>query len=73
MHYPVPLHRSEAFAGIPQDPGGLPVCERLTGQSLTLPMWPGIADAQVEAVIDAVAAFAAGDAAAEPLAEAGSS
>jgi hypothetical protein len=36
-------------------------------------MWPGIADAQVEAVIDAVAAFAAGDAAAEPLAEAGSS
>ena len=49
------------------------MCERLTGQTLTLPMWPGIADAQVEAVIDAVAAFDAGDAAAEPLAEAGSS
>jgi dTDP-3-amino-3,4,6-trideoxy-alpha-D-glucose transaminase len=73
VHYPVPLHCSEAFAGVPHEPGGLPVCERLTGQSLTLPMWPGIADAQVEAVIDAVAAFAAGDATAEPLAEAGSS
>jgi dTDP-3-amino-3,4,6-trideoxy-alpha-D-glucose transaminase len=72
VHYPTPLHRSEAFAGTGQPPGALPVCERLTGESLTLPMWPGIADAQVEAVIDAVASFGAGEAAGT-LAEARSS
>jgi dTDP-3-amino-3,4,6-trideoxy-alpha-D-glucose transaminase len=58
VHYPVPVHRSDAFASAGLGAGSLPVCERLTGESLTLPMWPGMADAQADAVIDAVQAFA---------------
>jgi dTDP-3-amino-3,4,6-trideoxy-alpha-D-glucose transaminase len=56
VHYPVPLHRSDALASLASN--SLPVCERLTRETLTLPMWPGIADAQVDAVIEAVTSFA---------------
>ncbi len=40
VYYPRPLHRQPAYAAFPTAPGGLPVCERLAKQVLSLPMHP---------------------------------
>ncbi|WHT21637.1 DegT/DnrJ/EryC1/StrS family aminotransferase [Crossiella sp. CA-258035] len=58
IHYPVPVHRSPAYASGAW--GELPVAERLAEQVLSLPIGPHLPDEQVDAVISAVrAAFAA--------------
>jgi dTDP-3-amino-3,4,6-trideoxy-alpha-D-glucose transaminase len=61
IHYPVPIHRSDAFCEFAGD-GTLdvaPVATRLAEQICSLPMFPGMLDEQVEQVVDAIAAFAA--------------
>ncbi|MGB0578246.1 MAG: DegT/DnrJ/EryC1/StrS family aminotransferase [Limisphaerales bacterium] len=55
IYYPVPLHRQKCFAELKQGP--LPVSERLAEEVLSLPNFPGMTDAQIERVSDAIAAF----------------
>jgi dTDP-4-amino-4,6-dideoxygalactose transaminase len=50
IHYPVPPHRSEAYAG-DCDWGDLPVAEQIAATTLSLPMGPHLTDAQVRAVV----------------------
>lgn len=53
VHYPRPPHRQRAFAD--KTPRvSLPVTEALAGEVLSLPMWPGLTDAQIERVASAV-------------------
>jgi dTDP-4-amino-4,6-dideoxygalactose transaminase len=60
-HYPEPVHRSAANADLGYAPGAFPVAEALAGELLSLPIFPGIGDAQLARVIDAVEAhFARG-------------
>lgn len=61
VHYPVPDHLQPAWQQSP--PALLPETERVCRQVLTLPCHPGLQDAQVQAVIDAVQAFFTGAAA----------
>jgi dTDP-4-amino-4,6-dideoxygalactose transaminase len=56
IHYPEPPHLSAAYAGLGYRPGDFPVTEALAGELLSLPMYPGISDAQLELVVDTVAA-----------------
>ncbi len=60
IHYPVPLHLTEAYQslGYPGK-GTLPVCEALAGEILSLPMFAELSDPQVQDVIQAVQEFAA--------------
>ncbi|MDX6427200.1 MAG: hypothetical protein QOD52_2605 [Gaiellaceae bacterium] len=57
IHYPEPPHLSEAYAGLGYGPGDFPVTEALARELLSLPMYPGITEAQLETVADAVAAY----------------
>jgi dTDP-4-amino-4,6-dideoxygalactose transaminase len=57
IHYPEPPHLSEAYAGLGYGPGDFPVTEALAGELLSLPMYPGITEVQLETVVDAVAAY----------------
>ena len=57
VHYPFPIHRTEAYASLGLCAGSLPVAERLSEQICTLPLFPTMSDAEVERVIDAVASF----------------
>jgi dTDP-4-amino-4,6-dideoxygalactose transaminase len=55
VHYPVPIHLQPAYRDrIATAAGGLPHTEAAAASVLSLPMYPQLADAQVDAVCDAV-------------------
>jgi len=60
IHYPVPLHLQPAYAALGYGPGAFPVSERLAPRILSLPMFPELADAQIEYVVDRLAAAVGG-------------
>ena len=53
-HYPQPIHMTEAFAHLGYAPGSFPVAERLARRCLSLPVFPGIAEHQLEHVVGEV-------------------
>jgi dTDP-3-amino-3,4,6-trideoxy-alpha-D-glucose transaminase len=63
IHYPVPIHRTGAYAELGLAPGSLPVSESLADRICSLPIFPGMSDAELEQVAGAVAAFTGDDAA----------
>jgi len=54
FHYPEPVHLSEAYRGLGHPAGSFPVAEAAAGRLLSLPIFPGITEAQIEAVVDGV-------------------
>jgi dTDP-4-amino-4,6-dideoxygalactose transaminase len=56
-HYPIPLHLLPAYERLGYENGSFPVTERLAAEAISLPIFPGISEAQLETVIDAVGAF----------------
>lgn len=57
IHYPVPPHLSEAYAGLGYQKGSLPQTEKLTDAVLSLPSYFGITQEEKQAVTDAVNTF----------------
>jgi dTDP-4-amino-4,6-dideoxygalactose transaminase len=55
IHYPVPIPRQPAIAST--NPAVCPVCERVCAQVVSLPMYPGLSDGAVTAVIEAAETF----------------
>jgi len=53
-HYAQPPHLSPAYAGLGHRPGAFPVAESLAAELVSLPIFPGIAEEQLEAVTDSV-------------------
>jgi dTDP-4-amino-4,6-dideoxygalactose transaminase len=56
-HYPQPAHLSPAYAHLGLRAGSLPVTERLARQLLSLPIFPGMTEGQVDTVVDCVRAY----------------
>jgi dTDP-4-amino-4,6-dideoxygalactose transaminase len=56
-HYPQPAHLSGAYASLGYGEGAFPVTEALAGELLSLPIFPGMTEAQVERVAAAVADY----------------
>jgi dTDP-4-amino-4,6-dideoxygalactose transaminase len=56
-HYPQPPHLSRAFSWLGYGPGDFPVSEALAVEGLSLPLFPGITEPQLEAVSSAVADY----------------
>jgi dTDP-4-amino-4,6-dideoxygalactose transaminase len=57
LHYPEPPHLSAAYASLGFRPGSFPVAEAQARELLSLPMFPGISEHQLETVADAVASY----------------
>lgn len=61
IHYPIPPHLQEAFAGALSRGelrhGPLPIAEELARTELSIPMGPGMTDEQVAQVIESINAF----------------
>jgi dTDP-4-amino-4,6-dideoxygalactose transaminase len=56
-HYPDPVHLTDAYARLGHGQGDFPVAEALARTGLSLPIFPGITDAQLDAVVSGVRAF----------------
>ena len=56
-HYPEPVHLTGAYAGLGYREGEFPVAEALSRECLSLPIFPGITEAQLDAVVAAVRAY----------------
>jgi dTDP-3-amino-3,4,6-trideoxy-alpha-D-glucose transaminase len=57
VHYPSPIHRTEAYEDLGYGPGSLPVSEDLATRICTLPLFPLMTSTEVDRVIDAVLEF----------------
>jgi dTDP-4-amino-4,6-dideoxygalactose transaminase len=57
IHYPIPIHKQKAFVNAGFEPGDLPVTERLAGQILSLPIYPELADEQIDYVASKIREF----------------
>ncbi len=53
-HYPEPVHLAPAYRHLGYAPGDFPVAETLAREALSLPLYPGITENQLERVRDAL-------------------
>ncbi|MGH3004328.1 MAG: DegT/DnrJ/EryC1/StrS family aminotransferase [Gaiellaceae bacterium] len=56
-HYPEPAHLSPAYAWLGYESGAFPVTERLASELLSLPIFPGMSEEQVDAVVRAISEY----------------
>ena len=56
-HYPDPVHLAPAYAHLGYGPGSFPVAERVASEGLSLPLFPGISEEQLAAVVEGVTAY----------------
>lgn len=54
IHYPVPIHLTRAYKALEYRIGDFPISERLASAMISLPMFPGLTDQQIEYVCDTV-------------------
>lgn len=54
IHYPKAIHLQEAYKELNIKQGQLPIAELIASQVLSLPIWPGMTEEQIQYVIDAV-------------------
>lgn len=59
VHYPIPLHRQPAYARLGYGHVSLPATERAASEVLSLPMYPELADEQLEQIVACVRSFEA--------------
>jgi dTDP-4-amino-4,6-dideoxygalactose transaminase len=54
IHYPIPLHLQPAFSALGGGKGDFPAAEKAADEILSLPLYPEMTDAQVDAVAQAI-------------------
>jgi len=53
-HYPIPIHKQECYKTLNIQEGSLPIAEEISKTQVSLPMYYGMTDEQVQYVIDVV-------------------
>ncbi|MFY9175438.1 MAG: DegT/DnrJ/EryC1/StrS family aminotransferase, partial [Peptococcia bacterium] len=57
IHYPVPPHLAEAYSYLGHKIGDYPLTEKYADTVLSLPLFEGMTDEEIDYVIDAVNSF----------------
>lgn len=56
-HYPIPMHMQECYKDLNIPQGALPIAEEISSTELSIPMYYGMTDEEVQYVIDAINDF----------------
>lgn len=51
IHYPIPMHLQPAYKELNIKQGQLPIVEKISNEILSLPIWPGMKDEEINYVI----------------------
>jgi len=57
LHYPIPLHLTEAYTHLGYKKGEFPVTEKLANEILSLPMYPELSEAQINYICEKIKVF----------------
>jgi len=57
VHYAAPVHLAPAYQSLGYEAGDFPHAEGLFARELSLPIYPGLSDSQIDLVINAIDAF----------------
>ncbi|MFP4527195.1 MAG: DegT/DnrJ/EryC1/StrS family aminotransferase [Candidatus Kapaibacterium sp.] len=57
IYYPVPFHRQECFAGLDQSDSEFPVANRLSVETIALPIYPELTEEQIGYVVETIKKF----------------
>ena len=57
IHYPLPPHLQKAYKYLNKNPGDYPITEQMAETCLSLPIWPGLTDADLAKVIQVINDF----------------
>jgi dTDP-4-amino-4,6-dideoxygalactose transaminase/acetyltransferase-like isoleucine patch superfamily enzyme len=60
IHYPIPLHLQKAYVSLNYAAGDFPVTERVSGEIVSLPMFPQLTVNQQARVVEAVSTYHSG-------------
>ncbi len=56
-HYPIPMHLQECYKDMNIPKGALPIAEEISATELSLPMYYGLTDEEIQFVIDSINEF----------------
>ena len=57
IHYPIPPHLQQAYKYLNIPKGSLPITERFADEVLSLPLYNGMSDEEIDYVIDIINKF----------------
>jgi dTDP-4-amino-4,6-dideoxygalactose transaminase len=57
IHYPVPPHLQPVYKDLGYETGSFPVAEQIARTALSLPLWPGMTDGQVNYITETIRRF----------------
>ena len=60
IHYPIPPHMQQAYAGLGMAPDAFPLARDLADQVISLPMGPHLAAEKAARIVDVLATYAQG-------------
>ena len=53
-HYPIPIHLQECYKELGFHTGDFPVAEEISSTELSIPMYYGMTDEEIQYVVDAI-------------------
>jgi dTDP-4-amino-4,6-dideoxygalactose transaminase len=56
-HYPIPMHLQECYRDLGIQKGALPIAEEISSSELSIPMYYGMTDDEIQYIIDAINEF----------------
>ena len=57
IHYPIPPHLQKCYADLGHRQGDFPIAEELASTVLSLPIWPGMGQEQIDLVVNVITDF----------------
>lgn len=57
IHYPIPVHKQKCYSELSSERISLPITEQIVNEILSLPIYPGLGEKQIQYVIDNIHSF----------------